>query len=342
MNENRGGGSSREQQTSQQQQLQQQEEEEEARAQKRNRMSSDYGDGFRKGAKRRRRGGGAFGIGRNDPGEQRPQTELEKQFTQYAKVLDEGHERKERVYKASRDVTAESKKVVFLLLRITELSSHVEDSKRSKVLEQANETLQNIAEKNILPIVKELYVNLQENYYRYHPQFTFGLQEFIEAVSLYKYLSENRLVSKLELEQEFLQFENVELADGTIIEHLQLSVTMSDYVLGIADLTGELMRFATNASSIGNRTVAFEVKKFLQDLLAQFLALQHYEHRCASIRKDLCNKISIMQTSCYKVEMLCFKLTLQDKEQLFAPIHLSSLENIAKISDNNPLGEMED
>lgn len=44
-------------------------------------------------------------------------TEL--QFQQYAKILDNRQNQRERLVKASRDLTADSKKLIFLLQRIT-------------------------------------------------------------------------------------------------------------------------------------------------------------------------------------------------------------------------------
>ncbi|MNF02518.1 hypothetical protein D3C80_2016750 [compost metagenome] len=71
--------------------------------------------------------------------------------------------------------------------------------------------------------------------------------------------------------------------------------------------------------------MAFELKDFMQTMLAHFLALKHYEYKCPSIRKDMSNKIRVMQQSCSKVEQLCLRLTLQNLEQIFSPIDASSL-----------------
>jgi predicted translin family RNA/ssDNA-binding protein len=256
-----------------------------------------------------------------------PQSELQRQFYEYSVILDANNERKERIYKSSRDVTAESKKLVFLLLRIT-------PNTRDTVLQEAYDMIHTIATEYIRPIASEIYVNFDEYYYRYVYSFSFGLQEFIEGVSLYKYLKDDSLISKEEVEKEFLVFENLELANGTVVEKVSFPITIADYILGIADLTGEQMRYATNAQSTGDRAIPFQVKQFLQQFLAQFLGLEHYQFKCQSVRKDLGNKISVMKNSTYKVEQLCFRLTLQDKEQIFKAIDFSSLMDDQSTGDD--------
>lgn len=80
------------------------------------------------------------------------------------------------------------------------------------------------------------------NYDRFHRQFTPGLQEYIEAVTFYHYLRfHGRLVTPTELRDHY------GLADR---------VRMDDYVLGVADFTGELMRFAIQQVSRGYWTTA--------------------------------------------------------------------------------------
>lgn len=63
-----------------------------------------------------------------------------------------------------------------------------------------------------------------------------GLQEFLEAVSFLHYIEAKELISPGQLRER--------LADeaGKSV----LNVPAEDYVLGISDLSGELMRYATN------------------------------------------------------------------------------------------------
>src|ERR1700712_1626376 len=67
------------------------------------------------------------------------------------------------------------------------------------------------------------------NAWRYQRQISGGIQEFMEAVSFEYYLRNQRLLTLSE-------------ASKTLPDTIEL--TEDDYVLGIFDLVGELMRFA--------------------------------------------------------------------------------------------------
>lgn len=59
-----------------------------------------------------------------------PNNPIVKQFQQHASVLDEKHDKHERIVKLNRDITIESKRVIFLLHRI-----NCEDDKPTVLLE---------------------------------------------------------------------------------------------------------------------------------------------------------------------------------------------------------------
>ncbi|VDK62594.1 unnamed protein product [Anisakis simplex] len=103
----------------------------------------------------------------------------------YVAELDTRNDRYERIVKISRDITIESKRIIFQLHRCT-----TSDDKEN-ILKNAAERLSNLRSKQFYAIAKEL-INLDQN--MYNRAITFGLQEFIEAWSFYTFLKEGTLL----------------------------------------------------------------------------------------------------------------------------------------------------
>ncbi|CAG8784072.1 38230_t:CDS:2 [Gigaspora margarita] len=121
-------------------------------------------------------------------------------------------------------------------------ASRVTQKPLKSILQEANEKKDEISQ-----LFKEISLELQGiNYYRYHKNISPSIQEFIEAISFLEYLQNDRLITKEEVENEF--------KDET------------DYVLGLADLTGELMRYAINSVGKGDHDRAIKVCQFLRDM----------------------------------------------------------------------------
>ncbi|CAG8471619.1 1333_t:CDS:2 [Acaulospora colombiana] len=74
------------------------------------------------------------------------------------------------------------------------------------------------------------------------------LEEYIEAISFLEYLENGVLITKEGVEKQFKD------ADGNQF----LQITYDDYLLGVADLTGELMRYAINCIGAGNHDQALK------------------------------------------------------------------------------------
>ena len=99
-----------------------------------------------------------------------------------------------------------------------------------------------------------------ETYWRFPRQFSAALQEFIEAKSFFVWMTERRLVRLEEVENNITRMlETSKVPCGCVI-------TVENFLLGIADLAGELMRVATAACGDGNVTLVTEVEVFLQQL----------------------------------------------------------------------------
>lgn len=243
-------------------------------------------------------------------------------FLQCKKELDASQDKRERLVKLSRDCTIHSKRAIFTLHRF----SGEEDTK-VKVLEEAHEKFS----KDILPILRSICEEMgTEDPYRHHRAYSPGIQEFIEALAYYKYLKSGSLISFKEA-QDFLVFqkrtgtEETEKSDlpkeeeGSDVAPLTsntsessgtksvLYLTPTDYILGLADLTGELMRLCINAVGSGNREIPFALLPFFRALFCGF-------HSIGSGVRYMNQKMAVLRSSLGKVENVCYTLKVRGSE----------------------------
>lgn len=114
-------------------------------------------------------------------------------FREYASELCDKHDRYERIVKLSRDITIESKRLIFLL--------HTVDVKKpnyTKILDEARTRLVALCANNFASIAKELQ---DQDPYQYSRAYSAGLQEFIEAWSYFHYLSDTNINDWNELQE---------------------------------------------------------------------------------------------------------------------------------------------
>lgn len=216
-------------------------------------------------------------------------------FKAIASELDGFNELRERLVKASRDTTYQSKKAIFALHR-------VKDSNRAEILEQGVKNLTAIRELIATRIASEMSADL---YPRLHRSFSPGMQEYVEAAIFHAYIRDGALISRDALSAEVADACAQNNPDG-----FKMYVEAGDYVLGVADATGELMRLAIAAGGQGNARVCFAVRDFLVMMVESFdgLKLPGYAGR------DLSFKMNVMRQSCEKVEATCFGLSMRRAE----------------------------
>lgn len=138
----------------------------------------------------------------------------------------------------------------------------------------------------------------------------------MEAALFFHYLRDGRLMSFTE-SQEWLTFE-ARTADNA---HAEMGVaedasnlfplTIGDYVLGVADLTGELMRRAVNAVGNGNRTIPFSLLHFLRDVQTCFVALKVAGNH---LNRGVQNKVKTLNECVSKVERVCYNVKIREAE----------------------------
>ncbi|KAK7575792.1 hypothetical protein V9T40_012078 [Parthenolecanium corni] len=248
-------------------------------------------------------------------------------FRNFALELEEKQDRYERLVKIGRDITVESKRLIFFL------HSHrrgTEDGEN--VLREGKTRLINIVKFQFSKILKELE---DRDIHQYLRAFSFGVQEFIEAFSFYHFLVTETLLTFEEV-KDFLEcnsqiqtqtnvpsdgdskdFDKIEpplsssppktLNTNWIVPHNHCIITMLDYVLGLNDLTGELMRYSINQVANGEIPAAFDICRFMTNLYSGMLSVSLNS-------REYSRKMFTVIQSVKKVEMACYTVRVRGSE----------------------------
>ncbi|KAF9574846.1 hypothetical protein EC968_005324 [Mortierella alpina] len=121
-------------------------------------------------------------------------------FGHYRDILEQHHERRERIIKVSRDITSFSKKMIFSLHR-------AEPKDYLPQFSAASEPLLDFKEKHttVLKLFHRAAIDLQgSNYHRYQRSVSGAMQEYIEAMTLEYYLLHGALMPKTALEADLV------------------------------------------------------------------------------------------------------------------------------------------
>jgi len=245
-------------------------------------------------------------VDTNDP--------VQKMFGEISVYLDSRHDKKERIVKLSRDITIESKRIIFCLHRI----KNEDDTNKDSIIEEAEKRLADLRENLWLQVCKELR---DEDHYQYIRAYSAGLQEWIEALSFYYFLKYKKISSFAYVQQQ-LEFrldksdtvndtsempeKESDSADGVVVS---VTVPQSEYILGIADLTGELMRNAINALGAGNMEICFVLLEILQSMAEGFGKLSRKD-----TPREFGQKLWTLKQSCKKVENACYAISVRGTE----------------------------
>ncbi|XP_078398103.1 translin-associated protein X isoform X1 [Cetorhinus maximus] len=231
-------------------------------------------------------------------------------FKSFQKELDAKHDKYERLVKLSRDITIESKRIIFLLHRVTSISDIEE------LLNESEGKFGDVRLK-IQQISQEL---IGEDTCQFHRAFSPGLQEYVEAISFQHFIRTRSLISLEEINRHLVfapkkgEAENSEdLAlsdsqDGKQKQLLCLQVTPTDYLLGVADLTGELMRMCITSVGNGDIETPFEVSQFLRAIYDGFTYIGN------TGPYEVSKKLYTLKQSLGKVEDACYTLTVRGSE----------------------------
>ncbi|KAK0182899.1 hypothetical protein PV327_000986 [Microctonus hyperodae] len=232
-----------------------------------------------------------------------------KQFRGYAAELDNKHDRYERIFKYSRDITIESKRIIYLLHTLNK------ENNKDTILLDAKTRLDNLAKTLFQNIANEL--NHQDSY-QYLRAYSSGLQEYIEAITFYNYLSENKLPDWSDIEKNLTyktllnDCDAVNLSDGqniiTTNEEIKTLITPTEYILGVADLTGELMRKCINNLASGDITSCYQTCNLVRDMHIGFIG-------CVGVcGKEIRRKLYVLKQSLIKMENVCYTVKVRGSE----------------------------
>lgn len=222
--------------------------------------------------------------------------------------LDSRYDKHERIVKLSRDTTIHSKRIIFLLHRCSE-EKKTEAQDNGEIFIKAEHKL-TLVKRMLGDISKELRT---EDPARFHRAYTNGVQEFIEALSFYFYLKEDRLIPFHEAKEwmtfSFLQESN----KGEESDIISFPLTILDYALGIADLTGEIMRLTVNAVGAGNWSLPFTSLNFMRSMQRGFQSL-------IPTHSEVTHKLQTLNQSLFKIEKVCYEIKLRGSENISRPI----------------------
>nr|XP_055026090.1 translin-associated protein X isoform X1 [Misgurnus anguillicaudatus] len=225
-------------------------------------------------------------------------------FKVFQRELDTKHDKYERLVKISRDVTIESKRTIFLLHRVTSVPD-VED-----ILNDADVKLDGVRQK-IGQIAEELK---GEDLYQFHRAFTPGIQEYVEAVSFHHFIRHRRLISLEEINAclVFMKDDQTTKGGGEVVVPgpcvLTFQVTPTDYLLGVADLTGELMRMCISSVGNGDMDTPLQLSTFLREIHDGFAYIGN------TGPYEVSKKLHTLRQSLGKVEDACYALRVRGSE----------------------------
>ncbi|XP_074556231.1 uncharacterized protein LOC141812030 isoform X3 [Curcuma longa] len=216
------------------------------------------------------------------------------EFAKHADYLNQLNDKRERVVKASRDVTMNSKKVIFQVHRMSK-------ENREETLAKAENDLAAVTNQYMSKLVKELHGT---DFWKLRRSYTFAVQEYVEAATLFRFCKSGTLLNLAEINASLLP-----LTEESI-EPLQINVL--DYLLGLADLTGELMRLAIGRISDGEIEYAEKICQFVRDIYRELTLLVPIMDDNFEMKK----KMETMLQSLVKIENACFSVHVRGSEYI--------------------------
>lgn len=163
--------------------------------------------------------------------------------------------------------------------------------------------------------------------YSNHNLYVAGLQEYVEAVTFRDYLMNNSLQSWTMIQQD-LNYRNSDVPSedesGATTEEKAIAtcstssndedgsfktcVSPVDYILGVADLTGELMRKCINNLGSGNIEGCYQTCTFVREIYSGFLGVN-----CTGL-KEMSRKLATLRQSLSKMEVACYTIHVRGSE----------------------------
>lgn len=198
------------------------------------------------------------------------------------------------------------------------------------VLTDAKSRLDVLCQNQFANIAKELF---EQDPYQYSRAYSPGLQEFVEALTYYFYLSGEKWENWVDLqkrltyteepkeiteaatddekaEEEISQANPIVGAPGEkpAAKHYHCLVQPIEYILGLADLGGEVMRRCVSSLGSGDIEACVNGAKFMQNLYTCYMGMGNARHR------DMGQKIHTLRQSVMKTEQVCYNIKVRGGE----------------------------
>ncbi|OPJ72746.1 translin-associated protein X [Patagioenas fasciata monilis] len=236
-------------------------------------MSGKEGSG---GFRKRKHDNFPHGQRREEKENVNPSSAVMVSFKSFQLELDTRHDKYERLVKLSRDITIESKRTIFLLHRF------ISAPNGGEILNESEVKLDGVRRK-IKQVAQEL---IGEDMYQFHRAISPGLQEYLQR------------------SQDFSTSNSHDKQPHTC----SLKVTPVDYLLGVADLTGELMRLCISSVGNGDIDTPFELSQFLRQIYDGFTFIGN------TGPYEVSKKLYTLKQSLAKVENACYTLKVRGSE----------------------------
>lgn len=244
-------------------------------------------------------------------------TSVTEEFSRFRTELDAKHDKYETIVKISRDITMESKRTIFLLHRVDILNT--DPQSRESILKEAELKVSSLYKKwsNLASELKNADPRM------YLRAYSPGLQEYIEAMALLYYLRSEANCDISSIRQCLISLtaikERLLFSCENSSDKMAVSVPPVEFLLGIADTTGEIMRLCINAAAKAttpsSKNQVFKLCAFIRVLYEMFTTFQSIVTDPYA-RKNLHAKLDVMKSSLQKVEECSYQLGIRDSELL--------------------------
>jgi len=213
--------------------------------------------------------------------------EIKDHFAELAKSLDARHDKHEAIFKQSRDITTDSKRLIFSIHRL------FDEKDRKAGLAKLHSSLDNI--QKLWDKLAKLLENVSDPSL-FQRAFSPGFQEFTEALCFLSVL-ESSYIPTCD-----------EILEKTCFKSSK-DIMCIEVLLGITDIAGEIMRFVTNMVSKGKCDYNLPARNILQKMYYELILIDPKVHR------ELRKKINQHKGSMLKVEVLCYASTIKKEDK---------------------------
>ncbi|XP_042487536.1 translin-associated protein X, partial [Macadamia integrifolia] len=180
-------------------------------------------------------------------------------------------------------------------------NNRISKHNREEVLEKAEKDLAAVTDQYVSRLVKELQGT---DFWKLRRAYSPGVQEYVEAATLCKFCQTGALLNLDEINTTLLP-----LSDPSV-EPLQINIL--DYLLGLADLTGELMRLAIGRISDGELEYAEKICRFVRDVYRELTLVVPI----MDDNSEMMKKMETMLQSVVKIENACYSVHTRGSEYI--------------------------